>query len=34
MNKIYDGGFSPVFNISMLKEIIALVWEYVYETTK
>ena len=25
MNKVYNGGFSPEFTISMLKEIIALV---------
>ena len=34
MNEVYNGGFSPEFRVSILKEIIALVWEYVYETKK
>ena len=33
-NEVYNGGFSPEFSVWMLKEIIALVWEYVYETRK
>ena len=28
MNEVYNGGFSPEFSVSLLKEIIALVWEY------
>ena len=32
MNKVYNGGFSPEFRVSMLKEIIRLVREYVCET--
>ena len=34
MNEVYNGGFFPEFSVSMSKEIIALVWEYVYETRK
>ena len=34
MNEVYNGRFSPEFSVSMLKEIIMLVWEYVYETGK
>ena len=29
MNKVYNGGFSPELSVSMLKETIALVWDYV-----
>ena len=29
IKEIYNGGFSPEFSVSMLKEIIALVWDYV-----
>ena len=29
MNKVHNGGFSPEFSVSMLKEIIAMVWDYV-----
>ena len=32
LNKVYNGGFSPEFSVSLLKEIIALVGDYVYET--
>ena len=32
MNDVYNGGFLPEFNVSMLKETIALVWDYVSET--
>ena len=34
MNKVYNDGFLPEFSVSIIKEIIALVWEYVYETRK
>ena len=34
MNEVCNGGFLPEFSVWMLKEIIALVWEYVYETKK
>ena len=34
MNKIYNGGLTPEFNVSMLKEIIALVEDRVCETKK
>ena len=34
MNEFYNGGFSPEFSVSMLKEIIALVQDYVSETRK
>ena len=34
MNKFYNGGFAPEFSVSMLKEIIALVRDYVSETRK
>ena len=34
MNEVCNGGFSPELNVSMLKEIIALVRHYVYETRK
>ena len=34
MKGAYDGGFAPEFSVSMLKEIMALVWDYVYETRK
>ena len=29
MNEVYNGGFSPEFSVSMLKEIITLVREYI-----
>ena len=32
MNDIYNGGFLPEFNVSMLKGTIVLVWDYVSET--
>ena len=34
MNEVYNGGFAAEFRVSMLKEIIALVWDYVSETRK
>ena len=34
MNEVYNGGFEPEFNVSMLKETIALVRDYVSETRK
>ena len=34
INEVYNGGFSPDCSVSMLKEIITLVWEYVHETWK
>ena len=34
MNEVYNGGFSPMFSVSLLKVMVALVWEYVYETRK
>ena len=32
MKEVYNGGSGPEFSVSVLKEIIALVWSYVYET--
>ena len=32
MNEFYNGGFSPEFSVSVFKEIIALVGDYVSET--
>ena len=34
MNEFYNGGFTPEFSVSMLKETIALVRDYVSETRK
>ena len=34
MNEFYNGGFAPEFSVSMLKETIALVRDYVSETRK
>ena len=34
MNKVYNGIFVPKFSVSMIKEIIALIWDYVYKTRK
>ena len=34
MNEFYNGGFAPEFNVSMLKETIALVQDYLSETRK
>ena len=34
MNKVCNGGFVPEWSVSMLKETIMLVWDYVYETRK
>ena len=30
MNEFHNGGFTPEFWVSMLKENIALLWDYVY----
>ena len=32
MNKVYNGGFAPELSVSMLKEAIMLVQDYVSET--
>ena len=32
MNEFFNGGFAPNFSFSMLKEIIAIVRDYVSET--
>ena len=32
MNEVYNGGFVPEFSVSMLKETITLVRDYVYKT--
>ena len=32
MNEVYNGRFAPEFSVSMLKETIALVRDYVSET--
>ena len=34
MNEIYNGGFASKLSVSMLKQSISLVWDYVYETRK
>ena len=34
MNKFYKGGFTPAFTVSLLKEFLTLVRDYVYETKK
>ena len=34
MNKVYNGGFAPHFSVSILKEMIALVRDYLSETRK
>ena len=34
MNEVYNGGFPPAFDVSMSKEIIALVSDYATETRK
>ena len=34
MNEVYNGGFVPHYSVSMLKEIIALVRDYVSEIRK
>ena len=31
MNEFYNGVFASEFSVSMLKETIALVWDYVFE---
>ena len=31
MNEVYNGRFAPDFSVSMLKEIVALVQDYVSE---
>ena len=33
MNEVYNGGLAPDFSVSMLKETIALVRDYVSETS-
>ena len=32
IHEAYNGGFAPDFSVSILKETIALVWDYVSET--
>ena len=32
VNEVYNGGFAPEFRVSMIKETIALVGDYVFET--
>ena len=34
MSKVYNGGFLPEFIVLMIKEVMALVWKYTYETRK
>ena len=34
MNQFYDGGFTPEIKVSMLKETVALVRDYVSELRK
>ena len=34
MIEFYNGGFAPEFSVSLLKENIALVWDYLFETRK
>ena len=34
MNEVYNGRFTPEFSVSIIREIIALVSDYVYETRK
>ena len=34
MNEFYDGGFASEFSASVLKENIALVGDYLFETRK
>ena len=34
MNEVYNGGFAPEFSVSMLKETIVLVQDYVSENRK
>ena len=34
MDKVYNGGFTPEFSVSVLIETIALVRDFVYETMK
>ena len=34
MNEFYNGGFAPEFSVSMLKETLALVPNYLSETGK
>ena len=34
MNEVYNGGFAPEFKVSMLKDTILLVRDYVAETRK
>ena len=34
INEVYNGGFAPEFSVSLLKETIALIRDYVYGTGK
>ena len=34
MNEVYNGGFVPEFSVSMLKETLVLVLDYVSKTRK
>ena len=34
MNEVYHEGFAPELSVSMLEEIIAPVWDYVYKARK
>ena len=34
MKEFYNGGFAPEFSVSMLKETVALLRDYVSETRK
>ena len=34
LNKVYNAGFTPDFCVSMLKETIVLIRDYVYQTRK
>ena len=34
INEVYNGRFTPEFSVSIIREIIALVSDYVYETRK
>ena len=34
MSKVYNSGFTAKFSVSMLKEIIVVVSDYIYETWK
>ena len=34
INEVYNGRFTPEFSVSIVREIIALVSDFVYETRK